>query len=53
MSALHTLAVGSAGPRVAFLHGLFGQGRNWAQIAKALSGAQGTDARALLVDLPD
>ena len=30
---LSTIAVGAAGPRVAFLHGLFGQGRNWTQIA--------------------
>lgn len=55
-SALHTLSVGTAGPRIAFLHGLFGQGRNWNQIAKAVSGAEGTGtagARCLLVDLPD
>jgi pimeloyl-ACP methyl ester carboxylesterase len=51
--ALNTLAVGTAGPRVAFLHGLFGQGRNWTQIAKALAGPDGTGARCLLVDLPD
>ena len=44
---LHTLTVGESGPRIAFLHGLFGQGRNWMQIAKSLP------ARALLVDLPD
>lgn len=44
---LHTLSVGEAGPRIAYLHGLFGQGRNWMQIAKAVGG------RALLVDLPD
>ena len=50
---LHTLSVGTAGPRVAFLHGLFGQGRNWAQIAKALAGPDGTAARCTLVDLPD
>ncbi|WP_295658824.1 alpha/beta fold hydrolase [uncultured Nocardioides sp.] len=50
---LHTLSLGSAGPRIAFLHGLFGQGRNWTQIAKAVIGADGTGARALLVDLPD
>lgn len=31
-----------------FLHGLFGQGRNWTQIAKAVS----EDHRVLLVDLP-
>ena len=46
-------SVGTAGPRVAFLHGLFGQGRNWTQIAKALAGPDGTGARCLLVDLPD
>jgi pimeloyl-ACP methyl ester carboxylesterase len=51
--ALSTLAVGTAGPRVAFLHGLFGQGRNWAQVAKALVGPDGAGARCLLVDLPD
>lgn len=46
-AGLHTISVGEQGPRIAFLHGLFGQGRNWMQIAKAV------DARALLVDLPD
>ena len=50
---LFTTAVGTAGPRVAFLHGLFGQGRNWSQVAKAVSGPDGTGARCLLVDLPD
>lgn len=50
---LHTLSVGSAGPRVAFLHGLFGQGRNWSTIAKALAGPDGDLARCTLVDLPD
>ena len=50
---LHTMPMGTAGPRVAFLHGLFGQGRNWTQIAKAVSGPDGTGARCLLVDLPD
>lgn len=54
MSArLNTLSTGTDGPRVAFLHGLFGQGRNWMQVAKAVSGHDGTDARCLLVDLPD
>ncbi len=52
-AGLNTLAVGTDGPRVAFLHGLFGQGRNWAQVAKALAGPDGTGARCLLVDLPD
>lgn len=51
--ALNTLAVGTAGPRIAFLHGLFGQGRNWNQIAKALAGPDGTGAQCLLIDLPD
>lgn len=50
---LHTLSVGTAGPRVAFLHGLFGQGRNWSTIAKALAGPDGMAARCTLVDLPD
>lgn len=46
---LHVLEVGEEGPRVAFLHGLFGQGRNFHQIAKALL----PDFRSALVDLPD
>ena len=50
---LFTLSTGTQGPRIAFLHGLFGQGRNWMQIAKAVSGPQGEGARALLVDLPN
>ncbi len=50
---LHTLSVGVAGPRIAFLHGLFGQGRNWMQIARALTGPDEDQARCLLVDLPD
>ncbi|MFN8046258.1 MAG: alpha/beta fold hydrolase [Dermatophilaceae bacterium] len=51
--SLATLSLGHGGPRIAFLHGLFGQGRNWAQIAKGVCGEDGTGARALLVDLPD
>ncbi|KGN31868.1 alpha/beta hydrolase [Knoellia sinensis KCTC 19936] len=50
---LHTLSVGTAGPRIAFLHGLFGQGRNWSTIAKGLAGPAGDGVRATLVDLPD
>ena len=50
---LNTIGVGREGPRVAFLHGLFGQGRNWTQVAKALAGPDGSGARCLLVDLPD
>lgn len=41
-------ALGDHGSRVVFLHGLFGQGRNWTQIGKVL--AEGH--RVLLVDLP-
>ena len=46
---LASLDYGDAGPRVAFLHGLFGQGRNWTGVGKALADA----ARVVLVDLPD
>ncbi|MET3960711.1 pimeloyl-ACP methyl ester carboxylesterase [Marmoricola sp. OAE513] len=48
-SALHTTPYGEHGSRVVFLHGLFGQGRNWTGLAKALA----ADHRVLLVDLPD
>lgn len=41
--------VGDTGAPVVFLHGLFGQGRNFAQIAKALT----PQFRSLLVDLPN
>lgn len=51
--SLHTTDLGDDGSRIVFCHGLFGQGRNWTQIAKALSGPGGTGARCLLVDLPD
>lgn len=47
-SGLHTTTYGEAGSRVAFCHGLFGQGRNWTQIAKTLADGH----RVLLVDLP-
>jgi pimeloyl-ACP methyl ester carboxylesterase len=50
---LHTLSAGTAGPRIAFCHGLFGQGRNWMQIARGLCGPTRDQARCLLVDLPD
>ncbi|MFL6060746.1 MAG: alpha/beta fold hydrolase [Marmoricola sp.] len=46
---LNTTQYGDHGSRVVFLHGLFGQGRNWTQIAKALAG----EHRVVLVDLPD
>jgi esterase len=46
---LYSTRLGAAGPRVAFLHGLFGQGKNWTRIAKGLSHS----ARVTLVDLPN
>lgn len=46
--ALHTTAIGEEGARIVFCHGLFGQGKNWTQIAKALASGH----RTLLVDLP-
>jgi len=45
---LHTTTIGDRGSRVVFAHGLFGQGRNWTQIGRALA----EDHRVLLVDLP-
>ena len=47
--SLHRSIVGDTGPRVVFLHGLFGQGRNWTAVAKAISPL----ARVMLVDLPN
>lgn len=41
--------VGEAGPHVVFVHGLFGQGRNWTTIAKGLA----DDHRVTLLDLPN
>ena len=46
---IHAREVGETGDRVVFLHGLFGQGRNFTQAAKALQ----PDLRSLLVDLPN
>jgi pimeloyl-ACP methyl ester carboxylesterase len=46
---LFATRLGDSGPRVVFLHGLFGQGKNWTTVAKALA----TDSRVTLVDLPD
>jgi esterase len=46
---LFSTQLGSSGPRVVLLHGLFGQGKNWNTIAKALSDS----ARVTLVDLPN
>lgn len=45
---LHTTTYGRDGSPIVFCHGLFGQGRNWTTVAKALAGAH----RTVLVDLP-
>ena len=50
MSALlASTTYGEHGPRVVMLHGLFGQGRNFTGVARALA----DEARVTLVDLPD
>jgi pimeloyl-ACP methyl ester carboxylesterase len=41
--------LGDAGPRVVFVHGLFGQGKNWTTIARGLAG----NHRVTLLDLPN
>ncbi|MGY1622467.1 alpha/beta fold hydrolase [Geodermatophilus sp. SYSU D00965] len=46
---LHARTLGERGPRVVFVHGLFGQGKNWTTAAKGLSG----DHRVTLLDLPN
>lgn len=46
--SLHTTSLGESGPLVAFCHGLFGQGKNWTGIAKAVA----ENHRVLLVDMP-
>ena len=46
---IHRVQIGDAGPRIVLLHGLFGQGKNWTSIAKALSDR----ARVIMVDLPN
>lgn len=46
--SLHTTVLGDHGTPIVFCHGLFGQGRNWTQIAKDLA----ADHRVVLVDLP-
>ncbi len=45
---LHTTTYGESGPPIVFCHGLFGQGRNWTAVAKALADTH----RTVLVDLP-
>lgn len=49
MSELSETLVGDDGPVVVFCHGLFGRGRNFSSIAKALL----PDYRSLLLDMPD
>lgn len=46
---LHQTVLGDHGDRIVFLHGLFGQGKNWTSIGKGLA----EDHRVLLLDLPD
>jgi pimeloyl-ACP methyl ester carboxylesterase len=45
--AVRTL--GQSGPHVVFVHGLFGQGKNWTTIAKGLADGH----RVTLIDLPN
>lgn len=47
--SVHATQVGETGEKIVFLHGLFGQGKNFSTIAKALQ----PEFRSLLVDLPD
>lgn len=47
--SLHTARVGEEGAVVVFLHGLFGQGKNFTQIAKGMA----SEHQSLLVDLPN
>jgi len=46
---LASRTLGDSGPRVVFVHGLFGQGKNWTTIAKGLADTH----RVTLVDLPN
>jgi len=47
---LASRTVGEEGPRVVFVHGLFGQGRNWSTVARSLAAAP---RRVTTLDLPD
>lgn len=49
LTSLHTTSLGDSGGRVVFCHGLFGQGKNWSAIGKALA----QEHRVVLVDMPD
>jgi pimeloyl-ACP methyl ester carboxylesterase len=46
---LATRTLGESGPRVVFVHGLFGQGKNWTTIGRGLADGH----RVTLVDLPN
>lgn len=46
---LYSKTIGESGSPVVFCHGLFGQGKNWTQIAKALA----DDHRSVLLDMPN
>lgn len=46
---MHTMRVGAGAPRVAYLHGLLGQGKNLATLARAVSETE----PGLLIDLPN
>lgn len=47
--SLYARLVGPGRPNLLFMHGLFGQGRNWTAVASALQ----PEATSLLIDLPD
>lgn len=47
--SLHTSHLGEQGTRVVFCHGLFGQGKNWTQIAKQIA----QNHRVTLLDMPN
>ena len=49
MIDLHTTTLGEDGSPVIFCHGLFGQGKNWTQIAKQVA----VDHRVVLADMPN
>ncbi|MGC3021288.1 alpha/beta fold hydrolase [Brevibacterium sp. FAM 24630] len=49
MTSISSRLIGDSGPRLVFLHGLFGRGKNFTQIAKALE----PEYSSLLVDLPN
>ncbi|MGO1311609.1 MAG: alpha/beta fold hydrolase [Brevibacterium sp.] len=49
MTEIASRLVGDTGPRIVFLHGLFGRGKNFTSIAKALE----PEYSSLLIDLPD